>query len=310
MKTREEKEALLEVYASVLRPLMPAAFEYGLTAGEIASVARRVYIQELEARLKEQQRPTTDARLAIVAGLPKSDVSALRDTLRTGALHSQRTTATSHQLAQLLTVWHTDNRFSAVYGTALDLDLTSTQGSPRRSFPELAAAACPGIEEESMLDELVAAGSVELIDGQTVRCLSRAYVPGASLTRITRMGRYLGVVIKNFVHNLLRAESEPAYFERAVVSDERLSSSGRDKFLSLAAERGQELLSELDTFLEGLGPDDRSEAGIHFGVGVYFFAEDNIERSEHAQPDVNSKKMPAGVEEIDVLATRHKYKKD
>src|SRR5215831_2646199 len=87
-RTSKEKEAVLNVFAGLIGPLMRVAFEYGITAGEIAGVVRRAYIQALEARLKEQKRPTTDARLAAVAGLPKSDVSALREALRAGAPHS------------------------------------------------------------------------------------------------------------------------------------------------------------------------------------------------------------------------------
>src|SRR4029077_3427355 len=89
-RTIKEKEAVLNVFGGLIGPLMRVAFEYGISAGEIAGVVRRAYIQALEARLKEQKRPTTDARLAAVAGLPKSDVSALREALRAGAPHSMR----------------------------------------------------------------------------------------------------------------------------------------------------------------------------------------------------------------------------
>ena len=70
-KTGSEKEAVLSVFAALVQPLMRVAFEYGISAGEIAGVVRRVYIQALEARLLDQKRPTTDARLAVVAGLAK-----------------------------------------------------------------------------------------------------------------------------------------------------------------------------------------------------------------------------------------------
>jgi len=55
---------------------MRVAFEYGITASEISGVVRRTYIESLEARLKQQHRGVTDARLAIVSGLNKSDVVA------------------------------------------------------------------------------------------------------------------------------------------------------------------------------------------------------------------------------------------
>ena len=78
-KSAREKEAVLSVFAELVRPLMRVAFEYGISAGEIAGVVRRTYIPALEARLLDQKRSTTDARLAVVAGLAKSDVTALRE---------------------------------------------------------------------------------------------------------------------------------------------------------------------------------------------------------------------------------------
>jgi len=302
-KTGSEKEAVLSVFAALVQPLMRVAFEYGISAGEIAGVVRRVYIQSLEARLLDQKRPTTDARLAVVAGLAKSDVSALREASRLGAPHSLRATVGLDQVGNLLTVWHTQPGFSGAYGLALELDLEPTPGSPRRSLHELIEAACPGVDAEALLDELVKTGSVEVIDGTTVRCLSRAYLPqGGDVKRIERMGRFLASVAASFVHNVLRLNTEPVYFERSVHSDEPLTESGRDKFLALTGERAQELLAELDTFLTRLAATERSESGKRYGVGIYFF-EDQANEVSEAEPkrpsESNSRALP---QEIDVLA--------
>src|SRR5258705_12034244 len=86
-KSVREKEAVLSVFAELVRPLMRVAFEYGISAGEIAGGVRRTYIQALEARLSDQKRSTTDARLAVVAGLGKFDVTAFREALRRGGPH-------------------------------------------------------------------------------------------------------------------------------------------------------------------------------------------------------------------------------
>jgi hypothetical protein len=304
-KSSREKEAVLSVFASLVRPLMRVAFEYGISASEIAGVVRRTYIQALEARLLEQKRSATDARLAVVAGLARSDVAALREATRAGAPHSLRGTVSLDQVTTLLTVWHTHSGFSGAYGLALELDVVPTSGSPRRSFRELVAAACPGADEEALLDELVAAGSVEVIDGTTVRCLSRAYLPQETdVKRIEWMGRILANVATSFVHNLLESQ-EPAYLERAVVCDEPISEAGRDKFLALAGERGQELLTELDTFLTRLSETDGTVSGKRYGVGVYFF-EDQLTDKVQAKPrDIHgdaSGRATSVIEEIDVLA--------
>jgi len=307
-RTSKEKEAVLNVFAGLIGPLMPLAFEYGISAGEIAGVGRRAYIQALEARLKEQKRPTTDARLAAVAGLPKSDVSALREALHAGAPHSLRANVSMDQITNLLTSWHTHSNFSGAYGLPLDLDLAPVPGSPRKSFGELVAAACPGADAEALLDELVAARSVEVIDEVTARCLSRAYVPGgADVTRIERMGRFLGVVTWNFVHNLMRSDSDPGYLERTVVSDETLSEAGRDKFLSISSEKAQELLAELDTLLTRLGASDGNPSGKRYGVGIYLFEERHAEgiaepRGHRMNPPSAHSSKTTDVEEIDVLA--------
>jgi hypothetical protein len=302
-KSSREKEAVLSVFASLVRPLMRVAFEYGISASEIASVVRRTFIQALEARLLEQQRPTTDARLAVVSGLARSDVAALREATRAGAPHSGAVSL--DQVTNLLTVWHTHSGFSGAYGLALELDLVPTPGSPRRSFRELVAAACPGADGEALLDELVAAGSVEVIDSTTVRCLSRAYLPQETdVKRIEWMGRILTNVAASFVHNLLDTQ-EPAYLERAVVSDEAISEVGRDKFLALAGERGQELLTELDTFLTRLSATDGTASGKRYGVGVYFFEDhltDKVQGKSTEIPGGSSSRSAPVMEEIDVLA--------
>ena len=305
-KSTREKEAVLSVFAELVRPLMRVAFEYGISASEIAGVVRRTFIQALESRLLEQKRATTDARLALVAGLTKSDVAALRQALRSGAPHSMRAPVSLDQVTNLLTVWHTHTGFSGAYGLAMELDLVPTHGSPRRSLQDLVDLACPGTDPEGLLDELVASGSVEIIDSVTVRCLSRAYLPKeADVKRIEWMGRILSNVATSFVHNLLRTTQEPAYMERAVVSDEALSEVGRDKFLTIAGERGQELLTELDTFLTRLAASERSDTGKKYGVGVYFFEDRSTERP----PDIQHKpyiqktaRRGSPVEEIDVLA--------
>jgi hypothetical protein len=304
-KSSREKEAVLSVFAALVRPLMRVAFEYGISASEIAGVVRRTFIQSLESRLLEQKRPTTDARLAVVAGLARSDVAALREATRAGAPHSLRGTVSLDQVTTLLTVWHTHSGFSGAYGLALELDLAPTSGSPRRSFRELVAAACPGADEEALLDELVAAGSVEVIDSVTVRCLSRAYLPQETdVKRIEWMGRILANVATSFVHNLLDTE-EPAYLERAVVCDEPISEAGRDKFLALAGERGQELLTELDTFLTRLSATDGAAAGKRYGVGVYFFEDQltgNVQAKSREIHGDASGRATSVLEEIDVLA--------
>ncbi len=206
------------------------------------------------------------------------------------------------QVTSLLTVWHTQPGFSGAYGLALELDLQPTAGSPRRSFRELIEVACRGVDSEALLDELVAAGSVEVIDGNTVRCLSSAYLPqGADTKRIERMGRFLASVAASFVHNVLRLNSDPVYFERAVHSGRAVDRGGRDKFLALTASGARNLLAELDTFLTRLARVERSDSGKKYGVGIYFFEDQADGAWTRSQTACRTRSSPP-MQEIDVLA--------
>jgi hypothetical protein len=297
------KEAVLNVFADMLRPLMRVVFEYGISAGELSTVVRRAYIQALETRLLDQNRPTTDARMALIAELSKSEVTMVREAVRSGLPHAMRSSANMDQIAGLLTAWHTHAQFSGAYGLAMDLDLYPAANSPRRSFRDLIDVACPGADADAILDELLTAGSIEIIDGTTLRCVSRAYVPrGEDITRIQRVGRFLEAATASFVHNLLRADEDPVYFDRAVVSDIPLSESGRDQLLALTRIKGQELLAELDTFLARVAASEGSPTGKKYGLGLYFFEDKSTDSESDKSTGDSSKSAASMPEEIDVLA--------
>ena len=84
-KSVREKEAVLNVFAALMRPLMRFAFEYGISASEIAGVVRRTYIQALEARLAAwsshgkqislEARMIRDVRTTNCAGMRKDSTS-------------------------------------------------------------------------------------------------------------------------------------------------------------------------------------------------------------------------------------------
>lgn len=306
-KTPKEKEAVLNVYASMVRPLMQVAFEYGISASEIAGVVRRTYIQALESKLLEQNRPSTDARLAVVAGMTNSEVIALREALRDGNPHTLKGGVTLDQITRVLTTWHTHSNFSGAYGIAMDVDIVAVPGSPRKTFATLVDIACPGANSEALLDELIAAGSVEIIDRTTARCLSREYLVNgpevdAELKRISRVAQFLETIVSNFAHNLAAVGEEPMYFERTVVSDQILSHEARDKFLEETRQKGQEFVAELDTSLTRISASDQAESGKKYGVAVYFFEESATAKAVERPPAAKPITRKPEIEEIDVLA--------
>jgi len=315
-KGSTEREALIGLFTSLLRPLMPLALERGISAREVSDAVRRAYVEALETRMAGQDRKLSDARLALVAGLTRSEVKLFRNPRQIKTTEG-RSAEQLDTVAKLLSVWHTHPKFSGAYGLALDLDLEDTTGSPHRTFGELVETACPGADRESLLDELIAIGSVEVVDRTTVRCNSRAAVwrspDEAPVDQIDRAAKCLEAAAGSFAHNLQhQGSSKDLYFDRMVISDHPISSRDRDEFQSVAQARGENYVVELDTWLTKHTQPDTSPNGKRYGVGVYFFEEG---RNEHQSTDVNDAR-PANsevgrqgkVQEIDVLAPPNSLK--
>jgi Family of unknown function (DUF6502) len=313
----DERDALLALFTSLLRPLMPVALERGISAREISDSVRRAYVQVLEGRMADQDRQLSDARLALVAGLTRSEVKLFRDPRRKTAA-PDAAVSQFQLIARLLTIWHTHPRFSGAYGLALDLDLESTKDPSRRTFAELVETVSPGANGDTLLDELIATNSAEIIDNKTLRCRSRAAVWQSSddinVQQIDRAAKCLEAACSTFAHNLLQDPTAKPYFERMVVSNHPLSERSRDEFAAVARARGDSYVGELDSWIAKHTEPDESPASRYYGVGVYFFeesqspAQSGVAQSTAGGSSVDGRKV--SVREIDVLAPPASMKSD
>ncbi len=273
----DDRDALLALFTALLRPLMPVALERGISAREISDSVRRAYVQVLEGRMANQDRQLSDARLALVAGLTRSEVQLFRDPRRKSAA-ANATVSQFELISRLLTIWHTHPRFSGAYGLALDLDLESATDDPaRRTFAELVEAVGPGITRDTLLDDLIATNSAEIIDQKTLRGRSRAAVWRSSedvnVKQIDRAAKCLEAAASSFAHNLLQETGSKRYFERMVLSNHPLSERSRDEFAAVAQVRGDSYVSELDSWIAKHTVPDGSPGSHPYGVDVYFFDE-------------------------------------
>jgi hypothetical protein len=171
--------------------------------------------------------------------------------------------------AAVLTAWNTDARFSTPYGVALDLSLSSV--GRQRTFADLVAASAPGSDPESVLDQLLAAGCVEVHEQDFVRCTNRAYIPaGVSVERITRMGSALGALASTCSHNLLE-ESQIGYVERAVQTDFPVSTEGRRAIREWLVADGTRFLETLDAWLTSSKPELEASTGQRVGIEFFMY---------------------------------------
>lgn len=262
----------MDAIEELLRPLMPVVLSYGVTPNDVGQVLKTLYLETLSARLREQGRPPSAARLALMAGLPRGEVDALL--ARQAQRHQQRNRSTRKldQLSGLLAMWHDDSRFGTPYGAPLDLSLQPERNF--KTFKDLVDASVPGSDVSLVLDELLAARCVEVHANKFVRCISRTYVPsGIDISRIARLGRYVGALNANFAHNLLRTPDQPPYFERVLTTVEPVAPMFRDRLLSHLHSTALPFLEQMDRWLEAEEAGVRDPNGMRCGVCMFFFEE-------------------------------------
>ncbi len=267
-----ERAAFLESFEELLRPLMRSVLKFGVSHADLIEVVRGLYISAVKDQLKEQGRPVTVARLALMSGVTRNEAENIIENRQRRRLAGMETTSRVDRLSILLSIWHEDGRFSTPYGAPLDLSL-----SPERTFKtfdDLLSASGIGLDREEVLDELVAAGNVEIHENRFVRCLHRTFIhSGVDVSGISRVGRFVGALNATFMHNLLRAPDEPSFFERIFVTDYLVSQDYRDHLLAFLREEGQMFMDKLSRWSTEKEEASRDEQGKRYGVGIYFYQE-------------------------------------
>jgi hypothetical protein len=291
----DERSALLEAIEESLRPLMRAAFAYGVSYQDLVEVVRALYIFGLRERNESAGRPTDPTRLGMMTGVTRREVVKLitdrKEREQQRALAAKRV----DQLTQLLGKWHDDSRFSTPYGAPLDLSL-QPEGS-FRLFDDLIEASGTELDRDTAIAELRATGCIEVHAGKFVRCTSRSFLPaGKDLSRITRIGRVGGALYSTFVYNLLRDPGMPVYFERTMVADFPLSEAGRNLMLSNFSVDTEDLIEGMDKWVSTKATDYIDDTGRRYGVTAFFFED------KAAPGDFNAR-----TQEFDVLSDANTF---
>lgn len=279
----DERTALLEAIEESLRPLMRAAFAYGVSYQDLVDVVRALYIFAQRDRCEAEGRPTDAKRLGLMAGVTRGEVIRVV-TDREEREHQKALAAKRFdQLTQLLGKWHDDPRFSTPYGAPLDLSL-QPEGS-FRLFADLLEASGTELDRDTAIGALRATGCVEVHGERFIRCTSRSFLPsGKDLSRITRIGRVSGALNSSFVYNLLRSRDQPAYFERTMVADFPLSDKGRDLMLSNLRVDAEDFIEGMDKWVSTRAVDYMDPNGSRYGVTAFFFEDAATYGGAHSHP--------------------------
>lgn len=218
-----------------------------------------------------QGRPTNAARVAMMTGLSRREVSRVRDVLL--GQEPQQISPASH-IAQILTGWHVDSEFCDDNGKPLPLKPDGDGPSLARLFKRYAG----DMPHSALRKELIHLGLIEETSDGDYVAKSRHYVRKKFDPNIVR---YMGIALyehgSTLAHNIDQERKGPSRFER-MASNTNVSAKHVKAFHRMIEERGQEFLEDVDEWLSGheVRPDtEKPEKAVSLGVGVYLFQHDD-----------------------------------
>lgn len=299
-----EAIAVVDAIEGVADELVRVALRYDVSSRELEMALRRRYIARLVDEAHERGAEPSVTSLAMRAGLSQFCVQAALESDRARRAQGNEAARLMDQMASLLNEWHTDARFSGPFGLPAALRLSPARGDQNAAtFAALVEHAAPGSDPLAALSILVETKSVSVEeDAGIVRCTTREFVPlNKDLPHIQRYGRCIQALARTLRLNMTEFPKGQGYFERTLVTDQKLSASQRDVFHARVWETGQLWLGDLDSQLTAVrNADDQDESDDkHYGVGVFFFELPDKLGMVMSQPV--PKVTQSDIEEIDLL---------
>jgi hypothetical protein len=242
----------------------------GVSWAEFSELSKEVFVEIARSDYGIQGRPTNTARVAMMTGLSRREVSRVRDVLL--GQEPQQLSSASH-IAQILTGWHVDPEFCDSNGAPLPLERTGDGPSLDRLFKRYAG----DMPHSALRKELINLDLIEKTDEGRFVARSRHYVRRKLDPDIVK---YMGIALHEhgatLAHNIDQERKGPPRFER-MASNTNVSSKHVKAFQQLIEERGEDFLEEVDAWLSDheVKPNASNPGRpVSLGVGVYLFQHD------------------------------------
>lgn len=261
------KSASLSAIQFVLDPLLDLMFEVGISVQEFNSLIRERAVQIADKRLKRAGIRSSKSRVAIITGLPRSEVTKLskQNGVRKGENFGQQ------PARRILMAWFSDPKFLEASGQPAVLPIFGKH----RSFERLVSKYGAGSPVRAMLDELTQIGAVERLANQHVSARTRVpisvgFTPNAIEAAGERCKDLLGTLISN-----LRRSQRPMFEATSLIND------ANPTMLPVVrreiGKQGESLINSTSAILKrsrykGNKTQPRSK-GCRIGVTVFYFEE-------------------------------------
>lgn len=260
----QHSDIIARALARLLTPLVRILLRYGVPYGAFSDLLRQVYVTVAERDFTVPGRKQTTSRIAVLTGLNRKEVARLR---RLPDDTPDSLDERYNRAARVISGWLRDPDFHDANGEPADLQLDARDG-----FAGLVQRYSGDMTIRAIHDELARVGAIVKTDDGRVRLARHGYIPARDVTEKLRiLGTDTRDLIETIEHNLESAP-EQARFQRKVCYD-NVPEEHAEAFRELAARRSQELLEELDRWLDERDrerpPRAPGSGRVRLGLGIH-----------------------------------------
>jgi len=263
-----QNSAVLSACRNMLGPIVRMLLRAGISFREFAALAKDCYVDTARRDYGLQGRPTNLARVSMMTGLSRREVSEIRTRLESGQSPAP---APASRISHVLSAWHLDPEFTDIDGRPA---LLPAAPGPR-SLPALLDRYAGDLPHGAFVKELLKLGLMEKADGG-YRALARDYVRSASDPDLLRQaGISLADHGTTIAHNVDGQRHSPARFERMATRID-LDVRHIGEFHRFIQSEGQALLEKVDAWLaaHAANKDDQDRETVRAGLGMYLIQDD------------------------------------
>lgn len=253
-----------------MRPLVSVMINSGITFPVVVDFLRRIYVEVARSTYGIDGKPPTDSRVALITGVHRKEIRRLKSETPLDRTPPEKISLS----AKVIAVWCSKPEYLDKHGRPIALPRTAPDN--KASLEQLVTSVSVDVRPRTLLEEWIRSGIAEFRDGK-VRLIQTALIPNEGLEeKAYFFGRNLRDHIAAGAHNL--SDTPPVFFDRAVYYD-RITPESVEELRQFCAQRGEELLLEINRHVRKLAERDRA-AGQPRGrmtFGAYFYAEDDAE---------------------------------
>ena len=275
IKSQIMNKKLYQMNHKLLLPLTEVLLTKGVTYSEISQILKQVYVSVAEQNLLKSEGKATTSRIAIITGLTRKDVAALRKS----PLEAQSVSAKYNRATRVINGWQEDKEFCTPGGFPAVLAINGKE----KSFEALVSRYSGDMTSKAMLDELKSTDIIEIIEGKYASLQRRAYLAIGDEDEVMNiLGVDVSLLIQTIGHNMF-SKKEELRFQRKVCYD-NLPLECLDSFQKMIGKDSQALLEKSNDWLrqydrDGTNHKEKGSGKKRAGIGIYYFEEDMFEEA-------------------------------